>query len=115
MNPGRYNITIVQGTTFQLSPQWLVNNAAVNMTGYSADMQIRQFVDSASLLDEASTANGKIVLDPTNGIANITIPSTSTATYAAGQYTYALNYTAPNGTVYQILNGTFVVQASAVH
>ena len=59
VNPGRYNITIVQGTTFQLSPQWLVNNAAVNMTGYSADMQIRQFVDSASLLDEASTEIGR--------------------------------------------------------
>ena len=115
MNPGRYNITLVQGTTFQLAPQWLVDNAPVNLTGYSANMQIRQFVDSASPLATASTDNGKIVITPATGTITITLPATETATYPANSYTYALNLTAPSGTVYQILNGSFVVQASAVH
>ena len=105
----------MQGTTFSLSPQWLINNSPVDITGYSADMQIRQFVDSTSLLAEASTANGKITLNTTQGTLNITLPATETTGYTAGNYTYALNLTAPNGFVYQLLNGTFVVQASAVH
>ena len=115
MNPGRYNITLVQGTTFQLAPQWLVNNAPVNLTGYTASMQVRQFVDSTTLLTEANTSNGKIVITPATGTITITLPASETATYPANNYTYALNLTTPDNFVYQILNGSFIVQASAVH
>lgn len=115
MNPGRYNITVYQGTTFSLSPQWLINNLAVNLTGYSATMQVRQFTDSPTPLTTASTANGKIVLAPALGQINITIQASETATFAAGNYLYDLNLTAPDGiTVYKILTGNFTVSPSVV-
>jgi len=85
----------------------------VDITGYTADMQVRD--TSNNLLVEASTANGKIVLTATQGKINITILASATATYAAATYDYALNLTAPDGiTVYQILNGVFLVNASVV-
>ena len=116
MNPGRYNITVYQGTTFALSPQWLINNLAVNLTGYSAIFQVRQFVDSPTALTTASTANGKIILEPALGKLNILIQSTETATFPTGNYLYDLNLTAPDGiTVYKILNGNFTVSPSVVH
>ena len=116
MQAGRYNITVTVGTTFQLSPQWLINNSAVDLTGYTADFQVRQFVDSATTLVDANTSNGMIVITGATGTINITIPASTTATWTAGNYQYALNLTAPDGiTVYQILQGAFVVAASAVH
>ena len=114
MNPGRYNITVVQGTTFTLSPQWLINNLAVNLTGYSATMQVRQFTDSPTPLTTASTANGKIVINGALGQINITLSATETATYTVGNYIYSLQLTSSGGVVTEILNGNFVVSPSAV-
>jgi hypothetical protein len=116
VNPGRYNINVYQGTTFQLSPAWKIDNLAVDITGYNADMQVRQFTDSTTLLAQANIANGKIVLTAAQGIINITLPASETAGYAAGNYLYDLNLTAPDGiTVYKLLTGNFTVSASVIH
>ena len=116
MQAGRYNITVVQGTTFTLAPQWLVNGLAVNLTGYTASFQVRQFTDSPTYLLNATTSNGGIVITPATGTITITAPASVTATWATGNYQYGLNLTAPDGvTVYQILQGGFVVAPTAVH
>lgn len=114
MNPGRYNITVVNGTTFTLAPQWLINNLPVNLTGYSADMQVRDV--SNNLIVELSTANGKIVITPALGTITMTLTATQTsaANLPAGVYTYGLNLTDSNSNVYQILAGNFSVTASVV-
>ena len=114
MNPGRYNIAVVNGTTFTLAPQWLINNLAVNLTGYSADMQVRDV--SNNLIVELSTANGKIVITPLTGTITATLTAVQTAVGAlpVGNYTYALNVTDAAANVYQILVGAFVVTASVV-
>ena len=114
MNPGRYNITVVNGTTFTLAPQWLINNLPVNLTGYSADMQVRDV--SNNLIAELSTANGKAVITAATGTVTLTLTATQTASgvLPAGSYTYALNLTDSSSNVYQILQGAFVVSASVV-
>jgi len=114
VNPGRYNITVVNGTTFTLAPQWLINNLPVNLTGYSADMQVRDV--SNNLIVELSTANGKIVITPALGTITLTLTATQTsaANLSAGVYTYGLNLTDSNSNVYQILAGNFSVTASVV-
>jgi len=116
VNPGRYNIAVYQGTTFQLSPIWKVDNLPVDLTGYTASMQVRQFVDSASVLVELSTANGKIVITSALGQINLTLTSSQTAALSpAGNYLYDLNLTSPGGYVYKILQGAFVVNASVTN
>lgn len=114
MNPGRYNIAVVNGTTFQLSPVWKVDNLPVDLTGYTADMQVRDV--SNNLIVELSTANTKIVIAPALGQINLTLTATQTsvANLPAGNYTYALNLTSSGGIVYQILTGNFIVTTSAV-
>lgn len=114
MNPGRYNITVVKGTTFTLSPEWLIDNLPVDLTGYSAQMQVRQFVDSVTPLTTASTANGKIVLAPALGQINITLTATETGTFAVGNYIYSLQLTSPSSIVTELLTGNFIVSPSAV-
>jgi len=114
VNPGRYNITVINSTTFALSPSWLIDNVPVNLTGYSADMQVRDI--SNNLVVEMSTANGKITLTAATGTINITLTATQTSAVnlPAGNYTYALNVTDPSSNVYQILQGAFTVTASTV-
>ena len=114
MNAGRYNITIINGTTFTLAPIWQVDNLPVNLTGYTADMQVRDV--SNNLVVELSTANGKAVISPALGQTTFTLTPTQTsaANLPVGNYTYAFNLTDGSSNTYQILNGAFVVQASVI-
>ena len=112
MNPGRYNISVYKGTTFQLSPTWKVDNLPVDLTGYTADMQVRDV--SNSLITELSTGNGRAVINAALGTVALTLTATQTAALAAGNYNYALNLTDSAGNVYQILQGAFIVNTSVV-
>lgn len=114
MNPGRYNITVVNGTTFTVAPQWLINNLPVNLTGYSADMQVRDV--SNNLIVELSTANGEAVINAALGTVTLTLTAVQTAVgvLPVGVYTYGLNLTDSSNNVYQILAGNFAVTASVV-
>ena len=110
MNPGRYNITVYKGTTFQLSPTWKVDNLPVDLTGYSAAMQVRDV--SNNLITEISTANGRATIDGALGTVNLTLTATQTAALTAGNYNYDLNLTSPGSVVYKILQGAFIINAS---
>ena len=114
MNAGRYNITIINGTTFTIAPIWQVDNLPVNLTGYTADMQVRDV--SNNLVVELSTANGKAVISPALGQTTFTLTPTQTsaANLPVGNYTYAFNLTDGSSNTYQILNGAFNVQASVI-
>jgi len=112
VTPGRYNITVVNGTTFTLAPIWNINNLAVNLTGYSADMQVRDV--SNNLITEMSTANGRATIAAGLGQVTFTLTASQTAALTPGNYNYAINYTDSAGNVYQILNGAFTVAESVV-
>lgn len=112
MTPGRYNITVINGTTFTLAPIWNISNLAVNLTGYSADMQVRDA--SNNLITELSTANGRAVISPGLGQVTFTLTAAQTAALTPGNYSYAINYTDSASNVYQILAGAFTVTASVV-
>ena len=113
MNPGRYNITVYQGTTFTLSPVWKVDNLPVNLTGYTAKMQVRDI--SGNLIVELSTSNGKIVITPALGQVAMTLTATQTAALAVGNYNYDLNLTDTASNVYKILEGAFILKASVTN
>ena len=112
MNPGRYNITVYKGTTFQLSPTWKVDNLPVDLTGYAADMQVRDV--SNNLITELSMGNGRITISAALGTVNLTLTATQTNALSAGNYNYALNLTDSASNVYQILQGAFIINASVV-
>ena len=112
MNPGRYNLAVYKGTTFALSPVWKIGGVPVNLSGYTADMQVRYATDTAIIV-ELSTANGRITIDAAYGRVNLTLTASQTAALAAGTYQYDLNLTnTSDSTVYKILQGVFIVNPS---
>jgi hypothetical protein len=90
--PIRRNLVLYQGATFRLS--LLVRNkttgAPVDLTGHTARMQVRPTVDSSTVLIEATTANGKIVISPLAGSIVVTIPASETNSYATASAVYDL-------------------------
>jgi hypothetical protein len=102
---------VYKGTTFTLAPVWKIDNLPVDITGYTADMQVRYATDTAIIV-ELSTANGRAVISGALGKVTLTLTASQTAALAANNYIYDLNLTAPDSTVTKILTGAFVVAES---
>jgi hypothetical protein len=84
----RYNLIIEQGATFRRSFAIKENGVAVDLSGHTARMQIRETVSSSTTLLEASTSNGRITITGATGTVLVQISATDTAalTFARGVY-----------------------------
>jgi len=121
MSAGRYDITLEQGATFDLPLRYRTPaGVAVNLTGYSAKMQVREAPASALFVEFNSslTANGFIWLtgsaenreDGANG--NVRVYMTAANTAALPRFTgrYDLELRDSTGYVTRLLEGQFRVE-----
>lgn len=92
MTPKTHNFSIYQGSTDALSLVWTRDGVAVDLTTYSARMQLRHSANDATAVSEFSTANGKIVLTALGGIT-VHFDAVATAAVAAATYVYDLDVT----------------------
>jgi len=107
INPGTYNITCPQGATFDRTLTVTVGTAAMNLTGYTAAMQVREAVGAATALISLTNGNG-ITLGGTAGTIGILVSATASAAVAAGSYSYDLELNS-GGTITRLLEGSFNV------
>ena len=80
----------------------------VDLTGYTAKMQVRKESGTA-LIVELSTANSRIIIDPLLGKITLSISATDTNNLAAGMYKYDLELTSSTGFVIRFIQGQFEV------
>jgi len=78
----------------------------VDLTGFSAKMQVRKDVGS-SLIIELSTANNRITFDSLNGKIILKISASDTSALVPGSYKYDLELTTPEGFVISFIYGSF--------
>ena len=104
----KYNLVCDQATTFNFQFQILENNTPLNLTGYTGTMTVRPFVGASTTTVVASTDNGYMVFDETNGRITVTLSATITGAISAGRYSYDLVITS-GVTVTRILEGKFIV------
>ena len=65
-------------------------NQPVPLTGYAARMQIREAVDSPTVIHEATTQNSQIILDNTNKTIQITLLANITQAFTFSTAVYSL-------------------------
>ena len=113
INPGTYNITCPQGATFDKTFTVLQGGTAINLTGYSAAMQVRETYDSATALVSLTNGSG-ITLGGTAGTILVTITNAQSAAISAGAYAYDLELTSGvgAGVVTRLLQGAFIVSGN---
>jgi len=109
---GQYNIIADQGATFTRTVTWNDSSGSpVNLTGYSARMQVRQrYVSTSTVLSLSSPSSG-ITLGTSNGQITITASATVMAAIEAGEYRYDLELVSLSGVVTRLLMGSFTVRA----
>ncbi len=104
-----YDLCIQQGATFRRVITWKQDGALVNLTGYTARMQIRATAEAATALIELTTENGRIALGGAAGTITLTISATDTAALTAGRAVYDLELVAANGIVTNLLGGVVTI------
>lgn len=117
MTAGVYNMLIEQGATFTQEFLWQngtpgcppTNLTPVDLTDYSAIMQIRATINSPVVLYEASTLIGNIVLGGVLGTITLTITATETAAFDWTRGVYNLNLESSGGIVTRLVQGAVAV------
>jgi hypothetical protein len=109
ITPGRYNITAYQGATYDLSMTWSVGGTAVNLTNYTAAMQVRESVSAGSAIISLTSSSG-ITLGGTAGTIALNIPAATMGSAPAGSYVYDLELNS-GGTITRLMQGTFQIEA----
>lgn len=109
MSAGIYNFTIDQGSDWNLNVIYKdANDAPINLTGYTAAMQLRQNYNSDTAELTLSTSNGGIVITGALGKLVLTATAAQTGALDSGFYVYDLEITS-GGVVTRIIQGQITV------
>jgi hypothetical protein len=108
MVPGKYNMVCPQGATFAKQLIYKIDGVVVNLTGYTARMQVRETHKSAAVILGLTTENGGITLGAAFGTIDLYVGYTTTADLFPKCYVYDLELVSgPN--VYRLIEGDFLV------
>lgn len=111
MSAGIYNDTLDQGATYQLVVVYKDDSGnPINLSGYSAYMQLRENFDSTVADLTLSTANGGISIDGPNGEITIQATATQTMTLTSDYYLYDLELVS-GSVVTRLLQGQITVNS----
>ncbi len=116
MRAGIYNFTCEQGATFtrliELEEPDLVADPSgniftpINISGYTARMQIRRTLESTTPMISLTTANNRLIINPGDAdnqvLITLTDEETSTLTTSG---VYDLEIESPEGIVSRVLQG----------
>ena len=111
MEAVEYPLTIEQGSTFQKQFRWKVDGQVMNLTGYTAKMQLKKNYGGAAAF-ELSTTNSRILLGGAGGTVSLELAPQETAGLPAGNYVYDLELTL-GSVVRKLIRGTVVVVPEA--
>lgn len=107
MTAATYNLNIEQGATFEES--FVVRDSSNNLmdlTGYTARMQIRPFVSSPEVLLDASTVNGILVITALEGRIDLVLSPLQTEQLLYTTSVYDLEIEDASGKVTRLVQGT---------
>lgn len=91
MTAGIYNFTIDQGSTWTLQLIYEdPNGAPINLTGYTAKMQVRSKSNSSTAVLTLATGGQGITITGPTGTINLIATDEQTGAIAAGFYVYDL-------------------------
>lgn len=108
MTPGKYNFTCPQGATFSRTLTYKINDTPVNLSGYTARMQVREFHYSDDYILNLTSSSG-ITLGGAAGTIALLISASDTASLVPGNYVYDIEIISVGGTVTRLIEGKFIV------
>jgi hypothetical protein len=111
ITPGTYDITLFQGADYDQTFTASQDGTALNWTGYSARMQVRDSSDATAVLLSLTNGSG-ITLGGTAGTIAVAVTNAQSAAISAGSYAYDLELISGSSAVTRFLQGAFNVSGN---
>jgi hypothetical protein len=113
----RARLYIDQGCTWQQRLVYKAGDPAVpvDLTGWTARMQVRATVDSPEVLLELSTENGGITLGGPTGEISLDVSAATTAAFTWTSGLFDLELVSAGGIVKRPLRGSIGVRREVTH
>jgi hypothetical protein len=109
MPAGIYNIVAEQGATLTRTITWNDSDGQpINLTNYTARMQVRRDYESTTIILDFTTQNGAITLGGSLGTINIVASAEAMSAVSSGSYVYDLELVV-GSVVTRLIQGTFAV------
>lgn len=105
--PGQLDLDMYQGASWDYTLTWTTSGTPVDLTDYSARMDVRVSAASAATVLELTSGSG-ITLGGTAGTIFLEASPTETAGVASGQYVYDLELVSPGSAVTRLVQGTLI-------
>lgn len=110
MPAAKIDLTIEQGATFRKTFRWRDStNTPIDLTGYTARMQIREEYDSSNYIIELTTANGGIAITEAEGVVDLFISDSNTAAITNKRGVYDLELITPSAEVIKFIKGAVII------
>jgi len=109
--PGYLDLNCYQGATFDYTLTWQTGGTPVNLTSYTARMQVRESYDAGTAILSLTSGTG-ITLGGTAGTIALNAAATATAALDGTpnkQYIYDLELVNGSGVVTRLVEGNFTV------
>jgi hypothetical protein len=104
---GEYDITIEQGSDFELPLTYEApEGSVVDFTGSTAQMHAREAYGSSTTLFELTTTNGGIILGGLAGTIKLKMAAAATAQLSFTRAVYDLEVVSSTGKVYKVIKGS---------
>jgi hypothetical protein len=106
ITPGTYEITCYQGADYDKTFTVAQDGTAINWSGYTARMQVRDSTDATATLLSLTNGSG-ITLGGTAGTILVAITNAQSAAIPSGSYAYDLELISGSSAVTRLLQGAF--------
>lgn len=110
---GNLDLTIEPGATFRSTFTWKdkATGEVIDLTGYSARMQVRKNAASDPVLELTTDVDGGIILSDEDGwVITLLVPASDTAELPKGAYRYDLLMEDGDGFVTRLLEGAVTIK-----
>lgn len=113
MTPGLVNFVCPQGSTFKRTLTYTLDNTPIDLSGYSARLQVREAYYSTepilSLATGSGLAVGGLSISGSAGVINIYIDNTTTSNLPTGNHVYDLEIINTLEEVDRLIEGSWIV------
>ena len=108
MTPGKLNLICPQGATFSKSLTYEIGDVPVDLSTFTANLQVRKTHSSKNPVININTENNGITLDDEGNIV-LYVSDEDTSSVSAGSYVYDLELASLNGEKIRLIEGKFEI------